>query len=250
MDMKLSVSILAIVFATVSPQFQNVQVPPGAFVELEFEFINQQPGAGGQQGGAGAGMGQGSGMAGGGMSPGGGAGGSGSGMGMGMPGMKPGQMPQMMAPSQMMPPMSGASPMMQGMMPGMQPEMMPMAGSMMAQMMPTSQMMPGMGMAGGAPSSPIQQLLSNMVQMVTSLRQMHGFNMPMPPMEEPCPCDAECCKLPTEPRRLLPVLEIPMVMHRGCCGCVDCPNSLSPLINGMVQAAQMATAQQGPPPDL
>jgi hypothetical protein len=103
-------------------------------------------------------------------------------------------------------------------------------------------------MAANAPGSPVQALLSNMARMALALRRINGINQRLPPMEEPCPCDAECCSLPMEPRRILPVLNIPMTMHPGCCGCVECPLSLSPVIGGMLQVARTAPMPPMPRP--
>lgn len=139
---------------------------------------------------------------------------------------------QMMAPAQTMPQMMGAT-----------GQMMP---HMVRQMMGPTQMM--LIMPGGPPGSALQLLLSNMLKMSLALRRIYGITKPLPPMEEPCPCDADCCASPMAPRRILPVLSIPMTLHRGCCGCVECPASLSPMINGMLQAAKLL-GSKAPPAD-
>ena len=98
--------------------------------------------------------------------------------------------------------------------------------------------------SNAAPGSGIQRLLTTMTQRALSLRQYYNINSPLPPMEEPCPCDAECCSLPMEPRRLIPVMNVPMTAHQGCCGCVDCPYSLSPMVTSLLQASAMMSTQQ------
>ncbi|XP_045163722.2 uncharacterized protein LOC123528044 isoform X2 [Mercenaria mercenaria] len=256
MELKIFLFVVSVAMTTVTSQIQNIRVPPGALVEF------------GQSGGAGGAGGQASGS-----------------MGQGMAQMAQGQMmSQMMGGAgQMM--MGGAGQAMGGagqtvggssqMMGGMGQTMggtgqamggmgQTMGGTGQA-MGGTGQAMGGAGqMAGGAgqmtggagqmmpptpPGSPLQNLLSNMARMALALRQMYGLNQPLPPMEEPCPCDADCCVRPTDPRRVLPVLSIPMTLHRGCCGCVECPASLSPVISGMIQVAKMAASRQ-PPRDL
>ena len=123
--------------------------------------------------------------------------------------------------------------------PGQMPAMsrpMPMSmprSPMMMMMVPRSPM--SMLFQGG-----IQQLLNNMLRMALTFRRMTGNRSPLPMMEEPCPCDVECCTRPMEPRRLIPILELPMTMHPGCCGCVDCPLSLSPAVSNLVLMARMA----------
>lgn len=149
-------------------------------------------------------------------------------------------------------PMGGAGQMMggAGQMMGKAGQSMGGAGQMTggaSQMMGAPPMMPQI--PPGPPGSPVQQLLSNMAKMALALRRMYGVRQPLPPMEEPCPCDADCCQRPADPRRILPVLFIPMTQHQGCCGCVECPASLSPVINGMIEAAKMAASRQ-PPVDL
>lgn len=100
----------------------------------------------------------------------------------------------------------------------------------------------------GAAGSSIQRLLTSMTQTTLNIRRFYNINTPLPPMEEPCPCDADCCSRPMEPRRLLPVLNLPMTMHQGCCGCVDCPVSLSPMVASVVQRSNMMSmmSQAGP----
>lgn len=95
--------------------------------------------------------------------------------------------------------------------------------------------------ANGAPGSTIQRLLSSMAQTAMNLRRYYNINSPLPNMEEPCPCDADCCSRPVEPRRLLPVMHMPMTSHQGCCGCVDCPVSLSPMVASMLRGAAMVS---------
>lgn len=99
--------------------------------------------------------------------------------------------------------------------------------------------------ASGAPGSAIQRLLSSMTQTAMNIRRYYNINSPLPNMEEPCPCDADCCSTPMDPRRLLPVMHMPMTSHQGCCGCVDCPVSLSPMVASMLRgAAMMSMANQ------
>ncbi|XP_052286008.1 uncharacterized protein LOC127881874 isoform X2 [Dreissena polymorpha] len=172
---------LFVAMTTVAPQLQLLQIPNGALVEVEVEFVNQQPGTGGM------------------MAPGNGG---------------------VMTPLNMM----------------TSPNMMSPPNMMMS---PRITMPPPMM---GAPGSGIERLLNNMFQVALNLRRTFRPTDPLPPMEEPCPCDGECCATPAEPRRVLPVFNIPMTMHPGCCGCVECPLALSPDVALMLQTVQTMIA--------
>ncbi|KAL4220956.1 hypothetical protein ACF0H5_019222 [Mactra antiquata] len=279
----LTLGCLLVVVGIVTSQIRNVQIPPGAMVELDFEFINPNSGGAQGEGGSGGAHSQGGSMGMAGQMNGmGGNLGHGGRMMNGMGGVS-GQMMSGMggAQGQMMNGMGGVH----GMMSPMQVVMRTMAPNrMMSQMTTNSQMSSQMGSQmsqqpssqgqtqqqpgspgqmtqpsgtpGQMPQTPpmqtpgsaLQQLLTNMLNMALSLRRMYGMNIPTPLMEEPCPCGADCCSMPMEPRRVLPVFNIPMTMHRGCCGCIDCPISLSHLVTNMVQNAQSTPAPTRPAP--
>ena len=130
------------------------------------------------------------------------------------------------------------------------------ATGMMPPMTPMGMMMPGMtamqpegamtGMPMGAPGSGLQRLLTNMFRVALRMRQFFRSTAPLPMMEEPCPCDADCCSRPMEARRVLPVFELPMTTHVGCCGCVECPLSLSPMVANMISSAQEMSSMPFP----
>ena len=114
----------------------------------------------------------------------------------------------------------------------------PMGSHMMGgagAMMSPSGAMPGpgsmSGLPGALPGGITAQTSMPMPMPMLGMRSLVGSPSMAPPgFEEPCKCEVECCQMPMEPRRPLPILDLPMVFHYGCCGCVDCPPSLNPFV--------------------
>ena len=134
------------------------------------------------------------------------------------------------------------------------------AGPISGQVMGGAMMMPGgtmqgpgamSGQTGGVPGGITAQTSMAMPMPMIGMRSLVGSPSMAPPgFEEPCKCEVECCQMPMEPRRPLPVLHLPMVFHYGCCGCVDCPPSLNPFIAfrlryTMMMAQRMAAMRPG-----
>ncbi|KAL3861305.1 hypothetical protein ACJMK2_007342 [Sinanodonta woodiana] len=195
--------------------FQIIKVPPGATVEIEPPEVEGPPPTSSPMGAASHSMGRASPML--------GSGGE-SMMGGAMPMMSmPQSVPGMMGqPMEMMPDRA------MGMTRGHMGMMGPMPESMMGPAMePMPRSMPPMTMEG---------ILTVMMR-VTPPPMMPG-GQSMPPPEEPCSCAVQCCSLPTEPRRHLPILHLPNVIHDGCCGCINCPPSLFPDVAQMLMLIQ------------
>ena len=147
--------------------------------------------------------------------------------------------------------MAGAGPMGNRMMGGSGVMMTP-SGTM-----PGSATMPGQ--TGALPGGIVAQT-SRMMPMTTMRFMVGSPSMAPPGFEEPCKCEVECCQMPMEPRRPLPILHLPMVLHYGCCGCVDCPASLNPFIAFRIRYTMMMARSmrmrpgmansEGEPPDV
>ena len=105
-----------------------------------------------------------------------------------------------------------------------------------------SMSMPGMSGAQSRPTMPMGTM---------SMARFVGSPSLAPPgFEEPCKCEAECCQMPSEPRRPLPIFHLPMVFHYGCCGCVECPPSLNPYISFRIRYTMMMARRMGMIPVL
>ena len=187
-------------------------------------------------------------MAGGGVMAGGGAGGaaggqSGTGAGVKPPqprmmGVQPGSQAGTMAGmGGGMAGMSGAMPGAGGPMPGAGGAMSGAGGAMPAPM-------------GGVPGGIVAQSRVPM-PMGMPMRSLVGSPSMAPPgFEEPCKCEVECCQMPSEPRRPLPILHLPMVFHYGCCGCTDCPPSLNPFVSFRLRYTMMMARRMGMRPGM
>ncbi|KAK3603468.1 hypothetical protein CHS0354_030308 [Potamilus streckersoni] len=138
--------------------------------------------------------------------------------------------------------MGGAMPMMSmpqpvtGMM-GQPMEMMSERAMGMMGPMPVSMMGPLMEpMPRPMPPMTVMGILTAMMGAIPPPMMPGGQSIPPP--EEPCPCAVQCCSMPMEPQRQLPILHLPNVNHVGCCGCINCPASLLPAVAQMLMLIQ------------
>ena len=103
---------------------------------------------------------------------------------------------------------------------------------------------------GTVPPGIVAQTGRSPMSMMSMASIVGSPSMAPPGFEAPCKCEVECCQMPAEPRRPLPILHLPMVFHYGCCGCVDCPPSLNPFIAFRIRYTMMMARSMGRRPIL